>query len=380
MSVHKWWLRPHAVFGQVPVAMAQLTLLDTTRRGHHIFFQIDSGAVVSLLSRSCAELLGLRLEDGQKVELSTVGGRATLAYVHQIQTIFSEAIAYPVRYAISEREDVPSLLGRLDVIGTLQTDLDATLSETTFRPPWLDEKQRRILDFMIATDRTILGQWSGVKLEEPVLHAVKRMADRMGQLFAAMLGLTKLHKTFSAALHVRAMFEMLVQFQYLLDDPKARSEDYLDFEHFAKYNRLQVILAHPEWPTSQQLANSPLRAEAEPRVQAEFARVRSKFEYVDRKGRQREHENWYRMSIRDVAAKTELEDEYILIYQECAAWAHGDPSTTQISLHWITNPGIAFMKCTSYYVQMLKKMSSVGRLQLNAEQSGFLDAFQSSWH
>lgn len=379
MSVHKWWLRPHAVFGQVPVAMAQLTLLDTSRRGHRIFFQVDSGAVVSLLSRSCAELLGLRLEDGQRVELSTVGGRATVAFVHQIQTIFSEQIAYPVRFAISEKENVPSLLGRLDVIATLQTDLDATLLETAFRAPWLDSGQKRILDFLMETERAIIERWVEAQLPEVVKRSVKRMVDRMSQLYAVMLGLLKLHRTYSEALHVRAMFEMLIQFLFLLDEPKSRSDDYLDFEHFAKYHRLQEIVSHPNWPTSNQIANSPLRAEAEPRVNAEYDRVRSKFEYV-RNGKSREHENWFRMSIRDLAARTGLDDEYVLIYRECCAWAHGDPSTMQSPLHWTANAGIVFMKCTSYYVQMLKKMVSIGALKLNPEQHGFLNAFQVSWH
>lgn len=380
MSVHKWWLRPHAVFGQVPVAMAQLTLLDTARRGHRIFFQVDSGAVVSLLSRSCAELLGLRLEDGQRVELSTVGGRATVAYVHQIQTIFSEQIAYPVRFAISEKEDVPSLLGRLDVIATLQTDLDATLLETAFRAPWLDSGQKRILDFLMETERAIIDRWVESQLPDVVKRSAKRMVDRMSQLFVVTLGLMKVHKTFSGALQIRAMFEMLTQFLYLFDDPMARSEDYLDFEHFAMYRGVQLFREHPDWPTSQQIMNSPLRTEAEPRMKAEYERVRHKFEYVDRNGKNREHENWFRMSIRDLAANTALEDEYLLIYRECCAWAHGDPMTMKHTLHWTTNPGIMFMKCTSFYVQMLKKMVSNGALKLNPEQHGFLNAFQMSWH
>lgn len=79
MSIHKWRRLPTKYFGEVWVPFAHIQLKDSTGKLHALSLQIDSGAVVSLLSRSVAELLQIDQEKGHRVELGSVGGAATLA-------------------------------------------------------------------------------------------------------------------------------------------------------------------------------------------------------------------------------------------------------------------------------------------------------------
>lgn len=73
MSFHKWRRLPTKHFGEVWVPLAHIQLQANDGKLHALALQIDSGAVVSLLSRSVADLLKLDLESGDRVELSSVG-------------------------------------------------------------------------------------------------------------------------------------------------------------------------------------------------------------------------------------------------------------------------------------------------------------------
>lgn len=77
-----------------------------------------------------ADLLGLHLETGRRIELTSIGGDSTVVYVHTIQTRMDENFMRNVRFAIAEREDVPNLLGRLDVFDFLRIVFDPVRHES----------------------------------------------------------------------------------------------------------------------------------------------------------------------------------------------------------------------------------------------------------
>lgn len=130
MAAFKWLFRPTRFFGDVPLPMANVGILGTTGIFHQFAFQIDSGAVVSLLRRSSAELLGVVLESGRRVELGSVGGATINAYVHELETRFDEHTLISIPYAIADTEFVPNLLGRHEVLSRLQIHFDPTRQET----------------------------------------------------------------------------------------------------------------------------------------------------------------------------------------------------------------------------------------------------------
>ena len=130
MAIHKWRKVSTRHFGKVWVPLAQVDLRTAQGSFKSFALQIDSGAVVSLLRKSTAASLGISLESGRKIDLSSVGGGGTTAFVHIIQTRFDDGIEFPVPYAIAEKETVPNLLGRLGVFDQLQIHFDGQCMET----------------------------------------------------------------------------------------------------------------------------------------------------------------------------------------------------------------------------------------------------------
>ena len=79
MPVWKWRRRPTRNFGDVWVPFAHIEIQTAEGRFQSFALQVDSGAMVSLLRRSVADLLGIQLEQGREIQLSGVVG-AHVAY------------------------------------------------------------------------------------------------------------------------------------------------------------------------------------------------------------------------------------------------------------------------------------------------------------
>jgi hypothetical protein len=367
MSVHKWRRRPTKHFGEVWVPFAQIDIQGADGKFQAFSLQIDSGAVVSLLRRSVADLLGLDLEAGRRIELSGVAGGSTVAHLHELQTRFADAIQFAVPFAIASTEHVPNLLGRLGVFDLLQVDFDATLEETSITPPWLSRDDRRIWEFLLHTSDHILGRWTQMELPEPTRKVACRFINRAGQVFASAAGLLKLHRTYAGPALIRTMFELAMQFEHLMDDPGPRAQKYSDFTHVTKYKESMALANNPVGPISQRVAESPLRAEGEPRIRAEYVRVRCNF--LKDKDKSKVWDKWYCMTTFDLAKELGWLGEYRVVYTSCSSWAHGDPfSTERITSHPFAAPMHVFGLCYKYYARMLLKVADTAKVVLTSEQ------------
>ena len=131
----KWRRRQTAHFGPYWFPLATIQLESSNGLFVPISVQIDSGAVISLLPRSIADLLGLAIFAGRKIEVRSVGGAITVAYVHSLKARFSGETATTIRFAIADSEHVPSLLGRLDIFEHFRIDFDPTLKQTSITFP-----------------------------------------------------------------------------------------------------------------------------------------------------------------------------------------------------------------------------------------------------
>jgi hypothetical protein len=135
MAVFSWQPRPTVNFGHVWTPLAGLQLKTATGSFLSFSLQIDSGAVISLLRRSAAEVLNLDLQSGRAISLTSVGPGKTGAFVHFILTRFSPDLELLVPFAIADHEEVPNLLGRLGVFTRLAVEFDPTLRRTFIRDP-----------------------------------------------------------------------------------------------------------------------------------------------------------------------------------------------------------------------------------------------------
>ncbi|MBU4298579.1 retropepsin-like domain-containing protein [Patescibacteria group bacterium] len=72
---------------------------------------LDSGANISLFQDSIAEYLGIKVEEGEKIELLGIGGRI-IAYIHQVELAI-DGIKFPCKIAFSWELPVSvNILGR----------------------------------------------------------------------------------------------------------------------------------------------------------------------------------------------------------------------------------------------------------------------------
>jgi hypothetical protein len=301
MAVYKWQRRQTRHFGEVSVPLAEIDLQGRSGDFHSFALQIDSGAVVSLLRRSVGDLLGLNLTAGRKVDLVSVGGASTIAYVHNLQTRFDGSLTLGVPYAIADSETVPNLLGRLGVFDRLQASFDPSLSQTVIGPPWLDQVDAQVYWQLLDTSEFVLNRWTEIQLPIPVAQVAARLITRQSQLLAAVYGLMQLGRAYGTIPLLRAMFEVWLQFEYLMQDPVNRAQRYLDYAHIVKYKQAQAIVENPRGEISSGLAVSPMRDQGMRRLKAEYDRVRPVFTKTDKHGKERLHQNWYGMSVADLA-------------------------------------------------------------------------------
>lgn len=376
MPVHKWHRRQTEHFGEVWAPIASIRLQSSGGSFQKLALQIDTGAVVSLLRRSVADLLGIDIASGRPLELTSVSGGKTKVYVHEILTQFDDNIVLPVPFAISSTESVPNLLGRLGVFDHLQFDFDPTLDEVRISAPWLDKEGRRIYEFLIDTEKHILARLISADIPEQIRRANERFLNRGELLLASGLGLVKLHRAYPAPLFIRTMLELSMQFEYLMQKPEERAEQYLEYEHVARHKLIKAILDNPSGPIGKHLAASPLRCEGEPKVEAEYSRVRSRFTFTDRKGRKRLADKWYCMTVANLAKSIGRLDEYRVIYRTASAWTHADPFSTQGTLPYAGHESqVISVFCTAYYARMLLQTAEHCKIILSSEQYTFLAEF-----
>lgn len=270
----------------------------------------------------------------------------------------------PTRVAISEREDVPNLLGRLDVFDSFQVDFDPSLQETRITPPWLDAGQRTLWRHFLEVERTILAKWGENPLPGRADEAAQRFVSRGDQLAAAGAGLLKLHRGFELPLIIRALFELAVQFEYLMLEPGPRSDLYLDYQYVTKFRSMQAWLRFPG-PLGDDLRTSPDRVAGEPRNRADYERVRGRYAVRSKNNSkaQKERAHWYPGNLRQLAEAVDRAEEYGAVYGMYSAWAHGDPWTA--GLGHSANAGL--MHVLTYWGRLLIQVADAKKIILTGD-------------
>jgi len=91
----------------------------------NVVMEIDSGASVSLLPHSFAEMLDIDLESGEKIGLVGVGGKSIDAYVHRLDIEFGDVLLTDIPVAFASTDvAIPALLGRLGVYERMDILMD----------------------------------------------------------------------------------------------------------------------------------------------------------------------------------------------------------------------------------------------------------------
>jgi predicted aspartyl protease len=95
--------------------------------------EVDSGASISLAPRSLAELLGLNLTAGDRVELATATMGTIPAYIHKVKANLNGKL-FDLLIAIADTENARYLFGRLNPFDYWNIAFDNDAMQTRFTP------------------------------------------------------------------------------------------------------------------------------------------------------------------------------------------------------------------------------------------------------
>lgn len=101
------------VFGKVLIPVAKVFLVGREEIGVNVL--VDSGAVISIFPKSLCDLLGLIFEEGRGASVKTATGEEIPIRIHEIKMRIGD-INFDARVAFSEIENIPYVLGRLDIL------------------------------------------------------------------------------------------------------------------------------------------------------------------------------------------------------------------------------------------------------------------------
>ena len=88
-----------------------------------IFMRLDTGSDITFVPRMIADALGVNLRSGTPIQIRSIDGIST-AYVHSLDLLFGSVVIPSLPVAISERDDVPFLLGCLGLLDRTNVSLN----------------------------------------------------------------------------------------------------------------------------------------------------------------------------------------------------------------------------------------------------------------
>jgi hypothetical protein len=100
------------IFGEILIPVAKIFLSAKKEIGLDVI--VDSGAVISIFPKSICELIGLNYEEGKEARVKTVTGEDFTIRIHKVEVRIG-VFSLVARVGFSEIENVPYVLGRLDV-------------------------------------------------------------------------------------------------------------------------------------------------------------------------------------------------------------------------------------------------------------------------
>ena len=102
--------------------VASVYLKGCNGNWYHFYPYIDSGADISLFTKTDCELLGYNLEEGKEHLVGGISGLLRI-FVHEIPMKLSEDV-FDVKVGFADREEVPRLLGRMGIFKRYEVCFD----------------------------------------------------------------------------------------------------------------------------------------------------------------------------------------------------------------------------------------------------------------
>lgn len=131
MSRYHWREEASTSFGLIKRPVAEIHIKDKNGHWRAITMYIDSGADVSIITKSFGELFGHKIEKGRKIKLKGIGNTELVAYVHKMTLLIGKKSVH-VDVAIAENDCVPNILGRREIFDLFEIQFKNLKQQTWF--------------------------------------------------------------------------------------------------------------------------------------------------------------------------------------------------------------------------------------------------------
>ena len=106
---------PSTLFGYIYRPVVEIYLKTKENQWFKVSTYADSGADITIFPKSICEILGLTLHKGQESTVKGVGGEEIKIFIHKVKVRIDKE-ELEIRAGFAEREDIPYLLGRTDIL------------------------------------------------------------------------------------------------------------------------------------------------------------------------------------------------------------------------------------------------------------------------
>jgi hypothetical protein len=187
----------------------------------------------------------------------------------------------------------------------------------------------------------------------PVSKALQALMGRIVDSVHTLIVIAKYQKgqpNLDSCAILRACYDAFIQAAWIVNDPATATDlanDFLDFYYIERHKFWKKLQASGATMMKARLMNSPLRPAAEPVLNAEFDRVKHRFEVKREPGKPVKYrDNWYKGNLSQLAEKTGWADEYNLILASLHSSVHS-------GIYAITNKGAMVLKDIPFMAQCL---------------------------
>lgn len=200
-------------------------------------------------------------------------------------------------------------------------DLGKTLEMITFEPEvweWLD----LLGDTVAATQREAMAR-DDFLADTPYKQLLVRAIQRDLSSLTAIYILLRSELIHQAAAHVRLFCESLITLRYIALDLPTRVPQFLDYAEVEGYELAKSTLT---WEAKRaKPAHLKQMQDLVSELQREYERVKPRYLFVDRKGKQRPFSNWCNASLAKQATECgpRIGRIYQLVYSQLSAYVHG---------------------------------------------------------
>jgi len=128
----QWKSETNSILGQITKPVAVIGIRDSGGYWKNFTFKIDSGADITAMNASDCELLGYNILDGDRVEVSRVGGQRQIGFIHKLDMRIGQDVLEDVRILFLMNRISELLLGRLEVFYNYNIGLSGRFGNTNF--------------------------------------------------------------------------------------------------------------------------------------------------------------------------------------------------------------------------------------------------------